>query len=93
MEESEEAEAQSEYQKVIQENATTKTTKVQAIKYKTKEAKAQDKTVPEYSADRETTNAELSAILDYYAKIRDRCIAKPKAEAPKRRGTRQRLQA
>jgi len=76
-EESEEAEAASEYDKVTQENAVTKTTKDQSVKYKTQEAKAQDKTGAEYSADRETTNAELSAVLDYYGKIKERCIAKP----------------
>merc|ERR1719416_340806 len=65
-EESGEAEAQSEYEKVTQENAVTKTSKDQSVKYKTQEAKAQDKTAAEYSADRETTNAELSAVLDYY---------------------------
>jgi len=80
-EESEEAEAASEYEKVTQENAVTKTTKDQAVKYKTQEAKSQDKTAAEYSADRETTNAELSAVNDYYAKIKDRCIAKPETYA------------
>merc|ERR1719393_982423 len=80
-EESEEAEAQSEYEKVTQENAVTKTSKDQSVKYKTQEAKAQDKTAAEYSADRETTNAELSAVLDYYGKIKDRCIAKPETYA------------
>merc|ERR1712029_305906 len=50
-EESEEAEAQSEYEKVTQENAVTKTSKDQSVKYKTQEAKAQDKTAAEYSAD------------------------------------------
>merc|ERR1712051_393401 len=65
-EESEEADAQSEYEKVSQENAITKTTKDQDVKYTTLEAKSQDSTVTEYSNDRETTNAELSAVLDFY---------------------------
>merc|ERR1719162_2968305 len=76
-EESEEADAQSEYEKISQENAVTKTTKEQDVKYKTQESKSQDKTAAEYSADRETTNAELSAVLEYHGKIKDRCIAKP----------------
>merc|ERR1719401_3282647 len=80
-EESEEAEAQSDYERVTQENAVTKTSKDQAVKYKTREAKAQDKTSAEYSADRETANAELSAVLEYYGKIKDRCIAKPETYA------------
>merc|ERR1712083_838800 len=80
-EESEEADAQSEYEKVSQENAVVKTTKEQDAKYKSQESKSQDKTAAEYSADRETTNSELSAVLDYYGKIKDRCIARPETYA------------
>jgi len=83
-EESEEADAQSEYEKVSQENAVTKTTKEQSVKYKALEAKAQDKTSAEYSADRETTSAELSAVLDYFGKIKDRCIARPETYAARK---------
>merc|ERR1719325_359513 len=83
-EESEEADAQSEYEKVSQENAVTKTTKEQDVKYKSLEAKSQDKTATEYSADRETANSELSAILDYYGKIKDRCIARPETYAARK---------
>jgi len=84
-EESEEADAQSEYEKVSQENAVTKTLKEQDVKYKTQEAKSQDKTVAEYSADRQTANTELSAVLEYYSKIKDRCIAKPETYAERTR--------
>merc|ERR1719189_1710745 len=86
-EEAEEADAQSEYEKVSQENAVTKTMKDQDVKYRTQEAKSQDATVAEYSADHETASAELTAVLDYYGKIKDRCIAKPEtyAERSKRR--------
>merc|ERR1711957_380701 len=87
-EESEEEDAASEYEKVTQENAITKTTKDQSVKYKTQEAKAQDKTEAEYSADRETSNAEYAAVMEYYAKIKDRCIAKPETYAA-RTGRRQ----
>jgi DNA repair exonuclease SbcCD ATPase subunit len=76
-EEAEEADAQSDYEKISQENAVTKTTKEQDVKYKTQESKSLDKTASEYSADRETANTELSAVLEYYSKIKDRCIAKP----------------
>merc|ERR1712039_820487 len=71
-------------EKVSQENAVVKTTKEQDVKYKTQEAKAQDKTSAEYSADRETTSAELAAVNDYYGKIRDRCIAKPETYAARK---------
>merc|ERR1719270_2719258 len=76
-EEAEEEDAQSEYEKVSQENAITKTLKDQDVKYRTQEAESQDATVAEYTGDRETTSAELTAVLDYYGKIKDRCIAKP----------------
>jgi len=76
-EESEEADAQSEYEKMTQENAVTKTLKDQDVKYKTQEAKSADNTVAEYSSDRETASTELSAVLDFYSKLKDRCIAKP----------------
>merc|ERR1712226_718018 len=63
-EETEEADAQSEYERVSQENAVTKTLKDQDVKYKTQEFKARDSTVAEYSSDRETASTELSAVLD-----------------------------
>merc|ERR1712176_671471 len=84
-EEAEEADAQSDYEKVSQENAVTKTLKDQDVKYRTQEAKSQDATVAEYSADRQTASAELSAVLDYYSKIKDRCIAKPETYAERAR--------
>merc|ERR1712157_70361 len=68
-----------------QENAVTKTMKDQDVKYRTQEAKSQDATVAEYSADRETASAELTAVLDYYDKIKDRCIAKPETYAERAR--------
>ena len=76
-EEAEEADAQLQYEKVSQEDAVTKTTKQQDVKYKTQEAKSQDKTAAEYTSDRATTNTELSAVLEYYDQVKERCTAKP----------------
>merc|ERR1711920_545952 len=84
-EEAEEADAQSEYERVSQENAVTRTLKNQDVKYRTLEAKSQDATVADYSADRQAASAELSAVLDYYGKIKDRCIAKPETYAERKR--------
>merc|ERR1712113_1298000 len=84
-EEAEEADAQSEYEKVTQENAVTKTLKDQDVKYRAQSAESEDATVAEYSGDRQTTSAELSAVLDYYGKIKDRCIAKPETYAERSR--------
>jgi len=85
LEEAEEADAQSTYEKVTQENKITKTAKEQDVKYKTQESKSLDKTASEYSSDREGANTELTAVLDYYAKIKDRCIAKPETYEERQR--------
>merc|ERR1719375_2354167 len=86
-EETEEEAAQEEYDKVTQENKVTKTTKEQDVKYKTKEFTALDKEVAELSGDRDGAQTELDAVLEYYEKIKDRCIAKPEPyeERKKRR--------
>jgi len=76
-EESEESDAQDEYEKMTQDNKVTKTTKDQDVKYKTQESKSLDKTAGEISSDRDTANTEYAAVMDYFAKIKDRCIAKP----------------
>jgi len=76
-EETEEADAESEYQKTTQENKVSKATKEQDAKYKAKESASLDKTISELSGDRDTANTELSAVMEYYGKIKERCIAKP----------------
>jgi predicted nucleic acid-binding Zn-ribbon protein len=78
-EETEEADAIAVYEKTTQDNKLAVTMKSQDVKYKTKEYKGLDKSISELSGDRDTTNTELSAVLDYYAKIKDRCIAKPES--------------
>merc|ERR1719266_2402136 len=84
-EESAESDAQSNYERVSQENAVTKTLKEQDVKYKSQASKSLDATVAEYSSDRETASTELSAVLDFYGKIRARCIAKPRTYAERSR--------
>merc|ERR1719443_1364454 len=76
-EEEEEAAAQEEYDKVTQENKVTKMTKEQDVKYKTKEFTGLDKEIAEFTADRDGSQTELDAVLEYYEKIKDRCVAKP----------------
>jgi hypothetical protein len=78
-EETEEADAVAVYEKTTQENKMSTTMKSQDAKYKTKEYKSLDKSIADLSGDRDTTNTELSAVLDYYAKIKGRCIAKPES--------------
>merc|ERR1719401_885914 len=74
---SEEDDAEAAYEKKTQENSISKTRLDQDVKYGTQESQSLDKEIAELSGDRETANSELSAVLDYYAKIKDRCIAKP----------------
>jgi len=86
-EETEEAAAQEEYEKTTQENKINKATMEQDVKYKTQEYVGLDKAIAENSADRDGLQTELDAVLEYYEKIKDRCIAKPETyeERKKRR--------
>merc|ERR1719335_2080720 len=62
----EETDAADEYEKTTQENAVTKTMKIQDVKYKTQEFVGLDKSIAEMSSDRDAANAELSAVMEYY---------------------------
>jgi len=76
-EETEEADAQADYEKTTQENKVSKSMKEQDAKYQAAEATALDKEISELSGDRDTSNTELAAVMEYYGKIKERCIAKP----------------
>jgi len=76
-EETQEEDAQSLYDDITQENKVTKTMKDQDLKYKTAEVKSLGKALAELSSDKETLSSELAAVNEYYAKLKDRCIAKP----------------
>jgi len=84
-EETQEADSASSYEKISQENAITKTTKEQDVKYKTQESASLDKEISELSSDRDTENTELAAVMEYFAKIKDRCIAKPETYEERKR--------
>jgi len=78
-EEAQEADSAAVYEKTTQENKVTKTLKNQDVKYKTQEFKSLHKNIADLSSDKGTANTELSAVNEYYAKLRDRCIAKPES--------------
>merc|ERR1719146_401946 len=80
-EEAEEADAASAYDRTTQENKVTKTLKEQDVKYKTAEFKTLDKTISELNSDKATTGTELSAVNEYFSKLKDRCVAKPESYA------------
>jgi len=83
-EETQEADAVSEYEKVTQENKVSKTMKDQDVKYKTQEFKSLDKEISELSGDKATASTELSAVNEYYSKLKDRCVAKPESYADRK---------
>jgi len=83
-EEAEEADAAAVYEKTTQENKVTKTLKDQDVKYKTQEFKSLDKNIADLSSDKGTASTELAAVNEYYAKLRDRCIAKPESYADRK---------
>merc|ERR1719207_263348 len=78
-EETQEADAVETYEKVSQENKVATSVKNQDVKYKTQEFKGLDKLITEVSGDKANLSTELDAVLEYYEKIKDRCIAKPES--------------
>merc|ERR1719214_566310 len=50
--------------------------KKQDVKYMTAEFKAIDKALADLASDKETSVTEHNAVLEYYDKLKDRCIAK-----------------
>merc|ERR1719367_2536539 len=76
-EETQEDDAKAMYDDITQENKVTKTLKDQDVKYKTAEVKSLAKAIAELSSDKETLSTELAAVNEYYAKLKERCIAKP----------------
>jgi len=76
-EESDEASAQTAYEQLTQETKVETASKNQDVKYKTQESKSLDTAIAELSSDRENTNTELAAVMEYYGELKQRCIAKP----------------
>merc|ERR1719265_2203916 len=76
-EETEEAEAAEAYEKATQAYKLSTTEKTQDVKYKTQEYTGLDKNIADLSSDKETASTELAAVMEYYGKLKDRCIAKP----------------
>jgi len=68
--------AAAEYDTQTKENAVTRTTKEQDVKYKTEEFTRLDKAVTEATTDREGVQTELDAVLEYLEKLKEQCVAK-----------------
>merc|ERR1712209_138162 len=77
-----ESESESSYQKLIQEK---KVSKEQDVKYKQEESANLKRSSGELTSDRDSANAELSAVVQYLAKLGDMCIVKAETYAEKAR--------
>jgi chromosome segregation ATPase len=78
-EETEEADSAAAYEKTSQENKLSKTMMEQDVKYKTQEYKSLDKQIGDLGSDKSTAANELSAVMEYYSGIKERCVAKPES--------------
>jgi chromosome segregation ATPase len=76
-EESEEMDAQEAYEKRTQEIKVATAEDTKAVEYKVQEFKTLDTEVDELKEDLASTQSELDAVNEYYAEVKDRCIAKP----------------
>jgi len=83
-EETEESDKVAAYADMSQESKVTKATKEQDVKYKNREAAGLDKDISTLSSDREGTNTENKALLEFYAKLKERCVAKPESYEDKK---------
>merc|ERR1719343_1478733 len=77
--------AVAEYEAETKDNGVEKVAKEKDVKYKSQEAADLDKRVAEATADRSGVQAELDAVLEYLAKLEQKCIAKPETYAERKR--------
>merc|ERR1719264_2124848 len=85
--ESTEETAAAAYDKETKENSVEKTTKDQDVKYKIQESAHLDKDAASYSSDHAIVKAELDAVHEYLAKIKEECteVAETYAHRKERR--------
>jgi len=73
----EEEDSQSNYEETTQENKKDTEMKFQDVRYKVKAFKNIDKNIADMAEDKDTLSTQQSAVLEYWSKITDRCVAKP----------------
>jgi hypothetical protein len=73
----EEEAAVKEYEKVTHENNVNKAMKEADSKYQAKEKAGLEKSVADLKDDRASEQAELDAVLEYYAQVKPGCTVKP----------------
>jgi len=55
------------------------------VKFKTQKIKALGKSLTELTADKESTDSEHDAVMEYYEKVKEKCIAKPETYEERKR--------
>merc|ERR1719498_186517 len=82
-----ESTAVKEYKETTSMNKAAKLSKDRDLQYKTKEAAALDKSASQTGSDKDGSQAELDALLEYLAKLNKMCMGKaePYAERKSRR--------
>lgn len=75
--ETQESDAQSDYARITAKNKITRTSKDVDLKHDIRAIKRVNLDLSQATSDKETTSSELTAVSDYEAKLKDRCIAKP----------------
>jgi len=76
-EEAQEADSDREFQKINTDKGNLKISKEKGLQYKKPELVALEKQISDLVNDKETLGSELSAVLQYYAEVNARCVAKP----------------
>merc|ERR1719195_1914355 len=66
-----------EYEETKQENKITTASKQQDVKFKGKAVASLEKTLADLVSERDTVSTEQSAVLEYDARLKARCLAKP----------------
>jgi chromosome segregation ATPase len=79
-----ESEAQSSYDKLVQENAVARATKEADAKGKQSEVKNLEVAIGNYKEDKASTGSELDAVLDYLDKLKPQCETKVMSYAEKK---------
>lgn len=80
-----EADAQTAYDQLMDEDKLDSTTKSGGVKYKTQEIGQLEKAVAENTDSRDGVSEELDAVLEYLSKLNDQCIAKPEPYEERKR--------
>jgi len=82
-----ESDSQTEYDEASKENEVETATLEGQVKLKNKAYKQLDKTISDLTSDRDSLMTEQGAVLEFSAKLKDRCIAEPEtyAEIKRRR--------